>query len=610
MDQHNIICPITKQIFLEPALADDGNVYEKDAIEEWLRNKLTSPLTRQKMSDRVVPVNFVRIIVNEFLEKNPELKTKQYTTMKDFAKYRSEVFEHIANNRFEKLLCYRNYNVARLVQQLTNIAKEPEISYLKYLFKNCKDESIINYIIDNIDEMDTNFRLYMAEYSSEELNTKYIDKSNYHNIKSTYLWNPLHFFIKRGFINIIEGIGNIHTFKKLNIKTKRGFTPLMMAIKYNPEAINILLKYNMPVSINDIKYTIKNNLNQNTIIGMYDKCKDADDNLIIIPYIYRYKKNQEYRDFIENIIGKVPDVSRLLGVLCPYVSNDIIKMFIDKGCNVNTFDKKNEWSNWMHALNLSRYNLFRYMLPNIDFTIKSKLGNGMIQWLADEANYELIKEITDRYEFNFNEVVDNKTPLFRALINNSSKVCRLLIEKGADVNVQLEDNSHILCAMERFYDDIEFLKFIMSKCNNFEIVCKGEYLINYAGLHCKPELIKFMVDLNINLENMDKGKQKLIHNLCSRCDGNDYENLIKYLIDVKKVSVEDYNIYGFKPIHYIFCNGSFEMINYMKKVTKNHKLNLELRNANVVDNKYVELVDLLVENPNVKNTIKALFEIE
>ena len=32
MNEINIICPITKQIFCNPVICDDGNVYEKDII--------------------------------------------------------------------------------------------------------------------------------------------------------------------------------------------------------------------------------------------------------------------------------------------------------------------------------------------------------------------------------------------------------------------------------------------------------------------------------------------------------------------------------------------------------------------------------------------------
>ncbi|KAH8046826.1 lysine N-methyltransferase [Aureococcus anophagefferens] len=41
----NLLCPITHRLPVRPALAADGHVYERSAIEQWLQTKSTSPLT-------------------------------------------------------------------------------------------------------------------------------------------------------------------------------------------------------------------------------------------------------------------------------------------------------------------------------------------------------------------------------------------------------------------------------------------------------------------------------------------------------------------------------------------------------------------------------------
>lgn len=45
----NLICSLTMQIMREPVIDSDGNTYEKAAIEDWLRLKGTSPMTRKPM---------------------------------------------------------------------------------------------------------------------------------------------------------------------------------------------------------------------------------------------------------------------------------------------------------------------------------------------------------------------------------------------------------------------------------------------------------------------------------------------------------------------------------------------------------------------------------
>ncbi len=46
----NLICPLTRQIFQDPVLADDGHVYERTAIIQWISEHGTSPLTREPLS--------------------------------------------------------------------------------------------------------------------------------------------------------------------------------------------------------------------------------------------------------------------------------------------------------------------------------------------------------------------------------------------------------------------------------------------------------------------------------------------------------------------------------------------------------------------------------
>ncbi|ARF12055.1 ankyrin repeat protein [Klosneuvirus KNV1] len=622
MDQHNFICPITHQVFSEPVLADDGNIYEREAIEARYKEKRTSPITRERMSEKVVPVNFIKSMIGEYLEKNPDLKARQYIITKDFKRYRAEIFDHIKNHRFNKLTEYTNYVKDQMLEDTLKITineLEFEIPYLKYLLKHCKDEAIINYIIENLDEMTNTVRLFMAEYSSEEMNMKYVDKNNYHSIKSHHSWNPLHFFVKRGFVNVIEAIGNIHTFKKFDMKTKHKYTPLMMAIKYNQNIIPIFLKFEMPITIDDIKFGIRNKLNYDVVKSLYDysKAKINDKITQLSVYICRYGKYNGYKEFLKymsNMASYKKDTVKLdcslIVALCKYASDEILKIFIDQGFSVNVLNDDGHCG-WMRALQLRRFGIFRYMIPKIDFTVKSNNGSSMIHWLAQNAN-ELIKEMTDKYEFDYNNIADDMTPLMFAIEYNTVKVCGLLIEKGADVNIQLNTKNHLISAIEYRPLDSEFLKLLISKCNNFETSCNGKYPIHSAGCDCTPEIIKLMVDLNVNLESLTPNNRKLIHILCQ---GPECDDLIKYLIDVKKVSVDDYDNFGMKPMHYVFLYGSIEMIDYMKQKTKNHNMNLEMRQDDIPEDnqyllKYKSLTDLLMDNPNVRNMVNAMFEID
>eukprot|EP00964_Phaeocystis_antarctica_P142707 scaffold108034_cov66-Phaeocystis_antarctica.AAC.1 len=50
-------CPITKQRFIDPVLATDGHTYERDAIERWLANHDTSPVTEELLPSKQLAPN-------------------------------------------------------------------------------------------------------------------------------------------------------------------------------------------------------------------------------------------------------------------------------------------------------------------------------------------------------------------------------------------------------------------------------------------------------------------------------------------------------------------------------------------------------------------------
>ena len=64
------LCPITRDLMLDPVVASDGNTYERDAIEHILRegNGL-SPFTRERLQPRVYPNIVLRGLVHEHFEE-------------------------------------------------------------------------------------------------------------------------------------------------------------------------------------------------------------------------------------------------------------------------------------------------------------------------------------------------------------------------------------------------------------------------------------------------------------------------------------------------------------------------------------------------------------
>jgi hypothetical protein len=61
VDNDDLICPITYQIFRDPVIAGDGHTYERAAIVRWILEHGTSPLTRQ-------PLNINELQADDYLK--------------------------------------------------------------------------------------------------------------------------------------------------------------------------------------------------------------------------------------------------------------------------------------------------------------------------------------------------------------------------------------------------------------------------------------------------------------------------------------------------------------------------------------------------------------
>lgn len=62
------ICPITQELPIEPVIAEDGKVYEKGAIEEWLGKQQRSPFTGLPMGTRLMPATQARNTIEQLVQ--------------------------------------------------------------------------------------------------------------------------------------------------------------------------------------------------------------------------------------------------------------------------------------------------------------------------------------------------------------------------------------------------------------------------------------------------------------------------------------------------------------------------------------------------------------
>ena len=64
-----LLCPISHEMLEDPVSTSDGHTYERKAIEAWLQNHSTSPITGLPLPDKSLKPNFaIKMVVQDYKE--------------------------------------------------------------------------------------------------------------------------------------------------------------------------------------------------------------------------------------------------------------------------------------------------------------------------------------------------------------------------------------------------------------------------------------------------------------------------------------------------------------------------------------------------------------
>ena len=64
----DLLCPISQELPVDPVIAEDGQIYERGAIVEWLSRNATSPITRAPMGTKLLPALNVRNTIGSLIK--------------------------------------------------------------------------------------------------------------------------------------------------------------------------------------------------------------------------------------------------------------------------------------------------------------------------------------------------------------------------------------------------------------------------------------------------------------------------------------------------------------------------------------------------------------
>lgn len=68
------LCPITQEILIDPVMLEDGNTYERKAIELWFQKHSTSPLTNAVLkSKNLLPNLALKKLITDYIEANKDV---------------------------------------------------------------------------------------------------------------------------------------------------------------------------------------------------------------------------------------------------------------------------------------------------------------------------------------------------------------------------------------------------------------------------------------------------------------------------------------------------------------------------------------------------------
>ncbi|QKF94275.1 ankyrin repeat protein [Fadolivirus algeromassiliense] len=645
MEEANLICPITRLIFCDPVLAEDGHIYEREAIEEWCKKKQSSPVSREKITSKFIPVVFVKTLVNEYLKQNPTKQTQQYVPFPDFTKNKIRIFEFIKNNNFNELLNYNNYKISQLLNSTFSIQKyesddtKKPVNYYYYLMKNCKDIRIINHIMQNkvlVKGLECLYNLMPEDYLIDYINRCPTDKIDRLKQNSSNGWNISHFLVKRKFMNALKILLDKIPDYNLNHKTAKAFTPLSFAIRNRDnDMIKFLIDKGVDISISVRTRSIKEFTNSNNqlilavseslsfeiIKYMIEKGKfiasDKNGRLknLLVATIISYNHSKDQLQLINYLLNECNVTVNLrhkekniIHLACRYSSNKIIRLLIDLGSKLDVVCTDGYMPH-MNALRYRKYDAFRYMLSKgVDVTIPTNEESLLVHWLAQNGSLKLFKEMHDKFKFDLNIKNSNgTTPLIFALKDNRDiRLCQFLINEA---NVDEGDNDGwkpIHYAFKHKLKNIKLLKQLIHKISDINCLNNSGYRpIHYACIDGNEEIVRELINKGSDLEaELDDGNRP-IHLIASNTKFSD--DFVKYLIDEKNVNIRWENKDGYKPIHYIALNRQIEFVKTILSKDIDTETNIKDKQGKVI---YSDLFELLLLNASFKTYVKSHFSFE
>jgi hypothetical protein len=259
----------TNKYFLDPVLAEDGIIYERYPLIQYLiNNNNKSPTTNESIRIRIIPVKTIKSIVDLVMDHFPYLKSDRYKLPDNCnpkIPHRINpiwVNELISHNKFDLLEQFDRFELSLIdMSCISELISNNQLSLQKKIFNNAND------ICKLKDHNQKNILYYIAKYGSYDLN-KYIietfDDIDYNVSCDNSKWTYTHRLCYRELGKDLI-IKLINKGINLNIKNDNDQSVLYYIIRY--------YSYNtFMVAINKVQYIME--LQKIMIKDMINEYKD------------------------------------------------------------------------------------------------------------------------------------------------------------------------------------------------------------------------------------------------------------------------------------------------------------------------------------------------
>jgi proto-oncogene tyrosine-protein kinase Met len=161
-------CPLTMELLRDPVLAQDGHTYERENIEQWIRSKGTSPITRQPLSiEHLYPNRTVKELIDVF-ETLLRQKNYQFILNVDVKKKegRRPLFQTIGKTIFEaEWLSDKNNRPKIVILKIDGTRAEKEASFYVDLSRHPHIIRTFGFVYDKNNPNQNKTILLLQEYA-------------------------------------------------------------------------------------------------------------------------------------------------------------------------------------------------------------------------------------------------------------------------------------------------------------------------------------------------------------------------------------------------------------------------------------------------------------